>query len=129
MDDAPAVTISQRIQQLRRPRQHLRFGDCPPAFDVLRQAVPTHKIHYQVGVAAFLEEIGHPYQVGMLQPGQHQCLLLKLLPQFRQQCRIEIGLGKHLLDGDQHIQARIHSAIDRSHAPLPQGEFNTIPSL
>ncbi|OQA18158.1 MAG: hypothetical protein BWY63_02144 [Chloroflexi bacterium ADurb.Bin360] len=66
VNNATAVTISQRIQQLSSPSQCLILWNSTPALNVLRQAMSADKIHHQIGITAFLKEIGNSHQIRVL---------------------------------------------------------------
>ena len=120
VDDALAVAVSQRIQQLFRTRQHLCLWQSALSLDAVGQAFPLDKVHYQVSVAFLFEKVGDTDQVRVVKAGQDGRLLLELPAQLGQGLGVQTRLGDHLLERDKDTEARVPGAVDRPHPALAQ---------
>jgi hypothetical protein len=129
VDDPLAVTVRQSAQQLVGPLQHLLLGQSALPLDAMIQTLTLDEVHHQVSVAAFLEEVGHPHQMRMVQASQDHGLLLELLTQLGQSLGIQAGLRDHLLQRHHNVKTHIPSAINRPHTSLPQQGYDTVATL
>ncbi len=114
------MAVGQGVQQLAGPLQHLGLRERPPGGNQVRQTLPLHEVHHQIGIAPFLKVVGHPDQVGVVQAGQDLGLLVELLAELGQSLGVNAGLGNHFLDGDMDVEAHIPGAVDGAHPALAQ---------
>jgi hypothetical protein len=129
VDDPLAVAIGQRVQQLAGPLQHLILRQRPSGGDEVRQTLPLDQVHHQIGVAAFLKEVGHPHQVGVVQAGQGERFLAELPAQVGQGLGVQTGLGDHLLDGDGDLQPGVPGPVDGAHSAPAQERLEVVAVL
>jgi hypothetical protein len=71
---------AQAVEDGHQDRPGTILGQAPAvAFQVLGEREPPVIVHHQVGGAVGLEEVAHPHDVGVVDPGQGARLAHELL--------------------------------------------------